>query len=185
MPALPKSPPLSPPLKRAANLALICGWSYLITLLALFGVHADTPPWLRVGLLDISVLFGLVGAAELYWRHKLLRTREARWVRVLAINEVVGTLVLIWNLAWLYGVPEKALVPLISEQSRKSLTAITQLTGQPITDAVLESSLHTAKFLTLYGVGGLIFLSQIWIIVRYLRLARAVEQASAVPPLLA
>jgi hypothetical protein len=106
-------------------------------------------------------------------------------VRVLAINEVVGTLVLIWNLAWLYGVPEKALVPLISEQSRKSLTAITQLTGQPITDAVLESSLHTAKFLTLYGVGGLIFLSQIWIIVRYLRLARAVEQASAVPPLLA
>jgi hypothetical protein len=55
---------------------------------------------------------------------------------------------------------------------------------QQITPEMIDFSMTFAKSITVFCFGGLLLLSQIWIIFRYLRLAPAIEREASVPPVL-
>ncbi|MGA2051697.1 MAG: hypothetical protein ABSH19_00155, partial [Opitutales bacterium] len=73
---------------------------------------------------------------------------------------------------------------LISPETLKSLQQTGAALGSPIDEQMIEMSCQVAKILTLYGIGGLLLLSQIWVITRYLHLASAIEREASLPPIL-
>ena len=181
MPALPSKKD-RPALRRAGRLAAVWGWSYICTLIAFFFLSdVKDVPVVYNWVLFTSILFVLIGFTELYWRHRLLTTGHARWVRILALNELAGTLALFWCAGWLYHLDVHALEKLIS---RESLNQISAITGQSVTPEMLDFGMNFSKTITVFGVGGLLFLSQVWVIFRYLRLAPAVEREASLPPVL-
>lgn len=171
-----------PALRRAGRLAAVWGWSYILTLIAFFFLSdVKDVPSVYHWVLFTSILFVLVGLTELYWRHRLLHTGQARWVRVLALNEFAGTLALFWCAGWLYKLDIHGLEKLISPEDLRQVSAIT---GQPVTPEMLDFGMNFAKTVTAFGVGGLLFLSQVWVIYQYLRLAPIIEREAALPPIL-
>jgi len=183
MPAYPSKKD-RPALRRAGRLAAFWGWSYILTLVALYGVSATPPGPLRVLVLNTSLLFAAIGVAELYWRRRLLVTGQARWVRILALNEVAGTLVLLWNIYLVDRISPALLTSLITPDTRHALNQLGEAMHTPVTEAMIENSFRVAKSLTMYGVGGILLLSQVWIIYRYLSLAPAIEREANIPPVL-
>jgi hypothetical protein len=173
------------PARRVARLASMWGWSYIITLVALYWAPSTPPGPLRFLVFNFSILLSFVGILELFWRHRLLVTGEARWVRALAFNQVGGTLTLLWNLYLIYVIPPKVLVGLISAADRVKYNHLTMsMANRPLTDSWLEASFAISKTVTLYGFGGLLLLSQIWVISRYLRFYFEMQKLPAIPPVL-
>jgi len=172
------------PLQQAARTANVWGWSYIVTILALFTLPGTPPGILRTLVVNTSVLFFIIGILELVWRRMLLKTREARWAYVLAFNEVGGTFALIWNISLLNRVPEDLLATLISPETRASLNNFAHTMHQTLTEDEIEHSLHIAKLLTSLGVGALLFFCQIWVIYRYYSLGRKIAAAPEIPPTL-
>jgi len=178
------------PLQQAARTANVWGWTYIVTILGAFGAGYVPPGPLRMLLLNFGILCFVIGVLELIWRHKLLQTGAALWAKVLALNQVGGTLALFWSLYLLYVVPDKALV----EYAKKSemwnsaqplLKAID--IAHTATDDFILHMFHSTKLFCVYVGGGITLLSQIWVIWHYLRLARqiaATPPPSAIPPLL-
>jgi hypothetical protein len=190
MPTYPVQPPTRTPQQKAARTALVWGWSYILTFLGVFGAWSVPAGPLRVLLLNLGILCTIIGILELVWRHKLVKTGEARWAKVLALNQVGGTLSLLWSLYLLYAVPDQILV----NYSQKSdlwnsvLPLVRSLdTMHTMNDAFILHIWHFTKIMGVFCLGGALLLSQLWVIYHYLTLARAIEQApppSAVPPLL-
>ncbi len=182
--------PVRSPQQQAARTANVWGWSYLVTILGAFGAEYVQPGPLRVLLLNFGILCFIIGALELVWRHQLLKTGEARWARVLALNQVGGTLALFWSLYLLYQVPEQILV----DYSKKSqlwnsvFPLIKSMDSMHmVTDAYILHIWHNTKIFFLYVVGGILILSQIWVIGHYLKLAGKIEEKpvlSVIPPVL-
>lgn len=180
-----------PPIQRAARIANLWGWSYIITFIAIF-LAPDTPAGpLRVCVLDLSVLFTIIGVLELVWRHKLLKTGDVRWVKMLAKNEVAGTLALVWNLWLIYRIPADVLLDFmksnVSADTWKMIKSFGSFSGTPITDAVIIQSDHKAQLAVVFFIGPILLLSQFWVVYRYLAIAREMEKTPApisVPPLL-
>jgi hypothetical protein len=179
MPASTIAKPAPDPVKKAARTANGWGWSYVITILGAFGAGYVQPGPLRVLLLNFGILCFVIGVLELIWRHKLLQTCEPRWARTLALNQVIGTLALMWSFYLLYQVPEKVLV----DYSQKSelwnrvfpLIKSMDQTHQ-INNSYLLNMWHITKLFVVYVLGGVTLLSQIWVIRRYLRLAGEIEK---------
>ena len=178
------------PQQKAARTANVWGWSFILTILGAFGAGSVPAGPLRVLLLNLGILCFIIGVLELVWRHKLLQSGEARWAKVLALNQVGGTLSLLWSLYLLYKVPEQLLVDYSkkSDMWNKTLPLIRQFdTTHMMNDAFILHIWHTTKLLGVFCIGGLLMLSQIWVIYHYLVMARAMEQmppSSAVPPVL-
>jgi hypothetical protein len=192
MPAYPATAQPAPdPVKKAARLANGWGWSYLVTILGAFGAGYVQPGPLRVLLLNFGILCFVIGGFELYWRHRLVTTRQARWARMLALNQVGGTLALMWSFSLLYQVPDS----MLADYSKKSdlwARVMPMIKAMDITHTVTDTYVlhmfHNLKLLFVFGLGAVTLLSQIWVIRRYRQLARAIEQTPsapiAVPPLL-
>lgn len=189
MPTHPTVKPTRTPLQQAARTANIWGWSFIATILGAFGAGSVPPGPLRVLLLNLGILCFIIGVLELVWRHYLLKTGAARWAKVLALNQVGGTLSLLWSLYLLYEVPDQVLV----DYSKKSdlwnsfqplLRSLD--TSHVMNDAFILHYWHLTKVMGVYGLGGLLLLSQIWVVYHYLAAARAIEQMppAAVPPIL-
>jgi hypothetical protein len=186
----PASKPTRTPQQQAARTANVWGWSFIATILGAFGAGSVPPGPLRVLVLNLGILCFVIGVLELVWRHYLLKTGEARWVKILALNQVGGTLSLLWSLYLLYEVPDQ----LLMDYSKKSdmwksfLPLLNSLdTTHMMNDAFILHYWHVTKIIGVYGLGGVLMLSQIWVIYHYLSMARAIEQIpppSAVPPIL-
>ncbi len=184
MPALPSKKD-RPALRRAGRLAAVWGWSYLLTIIALlFLGDVENVPVVYHWLLFTTILFMLIGFAELYWRRRLLVTGQARWVRILALNEFVGTLALFWCAGWLYTIDVRSLDSLLSQESLDQMRTIYNSFHLTLTQEIIDSSMAFSKKVCVFGFGGLLLLSQIWVISRYLRLAPAIEREAALPPVL-
>jgi hypothetical protein len=184
MPAYPSKKD-RPALRRAGRLAALWGWSYILTIFAFFFLDdVKAVPVVYHWILFTSILFVLVGVAELYWRHRLLSTGQARWARVLALNQCVGTLALIWCAAWLHTIDVHDLEKLLSPESLKQVRAIGTTMGRPITPQLIDLSMGISKNITVFGIGGLLFLAQIWITCHYLRIAPVIEREATIPPVL-
>jgi len=175
------------PLKKAAHLANVWGWSYVITLVAIFAA-SDVPAGpMRECVLDISILFTIIGIFELVWRRKLLKTREVKWIKVLALNEVGGTLALLWNLWLLESVPEPVLTAFfksnVSPATMKMLLSVASMTGnrQLLNDTLIGHTMHRAQWMTVFIVGPILLLSQFWVIYSYLRCASDFARLPAAP----
>ena len=134
--------------------------------------------------LQTSVVFTIIGVLELVWAHKLKKTGDPKWARVLAGNEVAGTLGLLWNLAWLEHIPTDELTKLIDPPTFAKYQQLYHTFGLDLTQEVVNHSMVVAKGLTVYGVGALLLLSQIWVIWRYLSLAREIAAETNLPPIL-
>jgi len=188
MPAYPTRRPARTPLQRAARLANVWGWSYIITFIAIF-MAPDTPAGpLRQCVVDLSVLFTIIGILELVWRRKLLKTGEVRWVKTLALNEVGGTLALLWNLWLIYRIPQDVLLQFmksnISPETWKMLKNFSASTGNAnaLNDALIAQSAHFAQSAIVFVIGPICLLAQFWVIYRYLAIAREMENAPPAPP---
>jgi len=178
------------PVQKAARTANVWGWSFIATILGAFGAGEVPPGPLRVLVLNLGILCFVIGVLELIWRYNLLKTGSAYWARVLALNQVGGTLSLLWSLYLLYEVPDK----LLMDDSKKSdlwNSVLPLIRSLDITHMVNDTFLlhywHMTKIIGVFGLGGLLMLSQIWVIYHYLAMANAIEQApapSAVPPIL-
>jgi hypothetical protein len=191
MPAHPASARPAPnPLKRAARTANGWGWSYILTILGALSAGYVQPGPLRVLLLNFGILCFVIGVLELVWRHQLLKTGQAKWAKVLALNQTCGSVALFWSFYLLYQVPDQ----ILADYSKKSelwnrvwpLIKSMDVTHR-ITDAYIVHSFHETKIFFIYIAGGITLLSQIWVIRHYLRCAREIEQAPAplrVPPIL-
>jgi hypothetical protein len=190
MPTYPASKPTRTPLQQAARTANIWGWSYILTFLGIFGAWSVPPGPLRVLLLNLGILCTIIGVLELVWRHQLLKTKEARWAKTLALNQVAGTLSLLWSLYLLYQVPEQILM----DYSKKSdlWNSVQPLlrsmdSSHILTDAFILRVWHITKLIGVYGLGGALVLSQIWVIAHYWQQATAIALTpppSEVPPVL-
>jgi hypothetical protein len=177
----------------AARTANVWGWSYIITFLAVFGAP-DTPPGpLRQCVLDVSILFTVIGIMELVWRHQLVKTGKARWIKILALNEVGGTLALFWNLWLIYHIPLPTFVAYfksdVSPQIMGMIKNFGQALGQPnmLNDNLIGQSCKSALWMVVFLIGPIVFLSQAWVIYRYMTFYFAALNApppSAVPPIL-
>jgi len=180
------------PVKTTARLAATCGFFYCITIFAAFGISSVPPGALRVLLLNFSVLCVIIGTLELTWRHFLVKTREPRWARMLALNEVGGTLAMFWSLYLLYKVPDDLLLHYCekSELWTNALPMIRSMSGGVLTNTMITQAVHNAKVMTMYGAGGLLLFFQIWVVLRYLSLGRAIARVSgqaqpaSLPPVL-
>jgi len=182
--------PAPDPLKQAARLANGWGWSYLVTILGAFGAEYVQPGPLRVLLLNFGILCFVIGGLELYWRHRLVKTGEARWARMLALNQVGGTLALMWSFSLFYQVPDS----LLADNAKKSdlwIRIMPMIKSMDIThtvtDAYVLHMFHNLKLFFVFGLGAVTLLSQIWVIRRYRRLAGEIERRPAplaVPPIL-
>jgi len=191
MPTYPAAKPTRSPLQKAARTANIWGWSFIVTIIGAFGAGSVPAGPLRVLLLNLGILCFIIGVLELIWRHKLLQSGEARWAKVLALNQVGGTLSLLWSLYLLYEVPDQVLMDNSkhSDLWNKTLPLIRQLDfTHKMNDAYILHMWHITKMLGVFGLGSLLLLSQIWVIYHYLAMAREMEQTPAspatVPPLL-
>jgi hypothetical protein len=190
MPTFPTPKPTRTPQQQAARTANVWGWTYIVTVLGALGAGYVDPGPLRVLLLNFGILCFIIGVLELVWRHKLLQTGEAHWARVLALNQIGGTLAQLWSLYLLYVVPDKILVDYSNKSDlwKSFLPLIRSLDiTHMINDAYLTHFWHGLKLFGVYGLGGALILSQIWVIYHYLSLARAIEQApppAAIPPVL-
>ncbi len=178
------------PLQQAARTANVWGWTYIVTIFGAFGAGYVPPGPLRVLLLNFGILCFVIGVLELVWRHKLVATRDAGWAKILAWNQVGGTLALFWSLYLLYEVPDQILVN-YSKKSEMWIQAQPLLKvvngGIPITDEYILHSFHIAKMFCIYGGGGVLLLSQIWVVMHYLSLSRKIAQTpppGALPPVL-
>jgi len=174
-----------PALRRAGRLAAVWGWSYLLTIIAfLFLGDVKNVPVVYHWLLFTTILFMLVGFSELYWRHRLLATGQARWVRILALNEFIGTLALFWCAGWLYTIDVKSLDSLLSKESLDQMRSMYATFNLTLTQQTIDSSMAFSKSVCVFGFGGILFLSQVWVIYRYLRLAPAIAREAGLPPIL-
>jgi hypothetical protein len=161
------------------------GWSYVATLpLGLYSLQGLPRGSLFQLVLQTSLFFTVIGVLELIWRRKLLLTGEPRWMKVLVANEVIGTIGLLWNLAWLKAIPVAELVKLITPDIRREFDQMMRSLGMKMTEQLYENSMANAKFATVFGAGSLLFLSQVWIIWRYLRLEREIAAEANLPPIL-
>jgi len=191
--ATPASIPTKPertPVQKAARTANVWGWSFIVTILGALGAgYVEAGP-LRVLLLNLGILCFIIGVLELVWRHQLVKTGEARWAKVLALNQVGGTLALLWSLYLLYEVPEQILLDYAnkSEMWKSVFPLIKSMdTMHMVTDAYILNIWHYTKLFCVYGIGGILILSQIWVVWHYLRLARQIAATPApgsVPPVL-
>ncbi len=179
-----------PPVQQAARTANVWGWSFIVTILGAFGAGYVQPGPLRVLLLNLGILCFIIGVLELVWRHKLLKTGEARWANVLMWNQVAGTLALLWSLYLLYAVPDTVLVDYAqhSDLWNQMMPMIKSMDKMhTIDDAFIQHIWHFTKLLGVYGIGGVLLLSQIWVIWHYRKLAGLIAQApapGALPPVL-
>jgi hypothetical protein len=185
MPAYPVTVRAAPsPLKAAARVANVWGWSYIVTILGAIGAGYVDPGPLRVLLLNLGILCCAIGVLELVWRHQLLKTGEARWAKMLALNQVGGTLALCWSLYLLYEVPDKILDDYSkkSELWNRAFPLIKSMdTTHLLTDDYILHVWHFTKLLGVFGIGVLLLLSQVWVIYRYLRFAREISQTPPTP----
>ncbi len=178
------------PIQKAARTANVWGWSYIITIFGAFGAGYVPAGPLRTLLLNFGILCFIIGVLELVWRHKLLATAEARWAKVLAWNQVAGTFALMWSLYLLYQVPDTGLLAYAKKsemwiQAQPMIRAANG--GVPVTDAYALQAFHITKVFCIYGVGGVLILSQIWVVWHYWCRAREIAAAptpGSVPPVL-
>jgi hypothetical protein len=185
MPAYPSSKDRPPALRRAARIAAVWGWSYIVTVGALFFLGGvKNIPTVYHWVLFTTIVFMLIGLLELYWRHRLLATSQARWLRLLALNQFFGTLALIWCAGWLYTIDVRSLDGLLPQSSLDKMRSIYATFNMTLTQHVIDSSMTFSKNFCVFVFGGFLFLSQIWVIIRYLRLAPAIEREAALPPIL-
>jgi hypothetical protein len=191
MPAYSTAQPAPNPVKKAARTANGWGWSYILTILGAFGAGYVQPGPLRVLLLNFGILCFVIGVLELVLRRKLLQTCEPRWARTLALNQVFGTLALMWSFYLLDQVPEKILVDYskTSELWNRVFPLIKSMDQtHTLTDNYILHMWHVTKLFVVFVLGGVTLLSQIWVVRRYLRLAREIEKLPPglrdVPPVL-
>ncbi len=182
-----RSRPIRTPVQRAARIANLWGWSYIITLIAIF-MAPDTPAGpLRQCVLDLSILFTIIGIFELVWRRKLLQTGDVRWVKTLAKNEFAGTLALLWNLWLIYRIPPDVMLKFVkdnlSPDTMKMLKDLSASTGNAnaLNDALISQSAHFAQSAVVFFIGPILLLSQFWVIYRYLAIAREMQNAPPAP----
>jgi len=189
-PASISAKPARTPVQQAARTANVWGWSYIVTIAGAFGAGYVEPGPLRVLLLNLGILCFIIGVLELVWRRQLLKTGEARWAKVLAANQIGGTLALFWSLYLLYKVPEQILVDYSkkSELWNKVFPLIKSMdTMHTLTDAYILHIWHLTKLFGVFVLGGVLLLSQIWVVWHYLKIARQITEKPAfsmVPPVL-
>lgn len=177
--------PKRPPLQQAARTANIWGWSFILTILGAFGAGYVQPGPLRVLLLNLGILCFIIGVLELVWRHKLLKTGDARWVKALAWNQVAGTLSLVWSLYLLNAVPDAVFVDYAkhSDMWNQALPLIKSMDQMHvIDDKFIEHIWHITKLVGVYGIGGVLMLSQLWVIWHYCALAKQIAAGPAPAP---
>jgi hypothetical protein len=180
--AIPGSPSSTrTPLQKAARTANVWGWSYVVTILAVYFAPSTPPGILREVVIDTSVLFFVIGVLELVWRHFLIKTQQPRWGYALVLNEVAGTLALWWNVSLLLRVPESMLVSLITPDI-KNFEPFFRSLGHPLTEFDIELGVKTSRILTCYGVGSLLFIFQLLVIWRYFTLTRQIARMPRIPP---
>ncbi len=178
------------PVQRAARTANVWGWSFIATILGAFGAgYVEAGP-LRVLLLNLGILCFIIGVLELVWRRQLVKTGDAKWARILAWNQVVGTLSLLWSMYLLYEVPDSVLNDYAkhSEMWNQMMPLIKSMDKMHvIDDAYILSIWHLTKMIGVFGLGGALMLSQIWVIWHYRKMARliaATPAPGALPPVL-